>query len=73
MVNLNRKQREALFKVYQRCSLDANADRLQGNLTPLTYRQFRKKVQPMFCGDGGVMIHWCGMWLGIEEDGYTHS
>jgi hypothetical protein len=54
-------------------SLDANADRLQGNLTPLTYRQFRKKVQPMFCGDGGVMIHWCGMWLGIEEDGYTHS
>ena len=20
-----------------------------------------------------VMIHWCGMWLGIETDGYTHS
>jgi hypothetical protein len=73
MVNLNRKQREALFNVYQRCPLDANADRLQGNLTPLTYRQFREKVQPMFCGDGGVMIHWCGMWLGIEKDGYTHS
>jgi hypothetical protein len=30
MVNLNRKQREALFKVYQRCSLDANADRFFG-------------------------------------------
>jgi hypothetical protein len=25
-------------------------------------------------GYGGViMLHWCGMWLGIEPDGYTHS
>ena len=25
-------------------------------------------------GYGGViMLHWCGMWLGIETDGYTHS
>lgn len=73
MINLTRAQREALYRVFNRCPLDANADRLQGNLTPITYRQFRKKVQPMFCGDGGVMIHWCGMWLGIETDGYTHS
>ena len=20
-----------------------------------------------------VMVPWCGMWLGIETDGYTHS
>jgi hypothetical protein len=20
-----------------------------------------------------AMVHWCGMWLGIEQDGYTHS
>ena len=20
-----------------------------------------------------LMIQWCGMWLGIEQDGYTHS
>jgi hypothetical protein len=20
-----------------------------------------------------VMVPWCGMWLGIEPDGYTHS
>jgi hypothetical protein len=24
--------------------------------------------------NGGVIaLRWCGMWLGIEEDGYTHS
>jgi hypothetical protein len=83
MVKLNRKQREALYRVFNRCPLDAdanklhcpsdaNADILGGVLTPLTYRQFRQKVQPML-GGGGVMIHWCGMWLGIETDGYTHS
>lgn len=22
---------------------------------------------------GCIMVQWCGMWLGIEEDGYTHS
>jgi hypothetical protein len=20
-----------------------------------------------------VMVPWCGMWIGIERDGYTHS
>jgi hypothetical protein len=24
-------------------------------------------------GHGCLMLHWCGMWLGIEPDGYTHS
>ena len=22
---------------------------------------------------GALMVPWCGMWLGIETDGYTHS
>jgi hypothetical protein len=22
---------------------------------------------------GCVMVNWCGMWIGIETDGYTHS
>jgi len=36
----------------------------------LTYRQFRRTVEPSFdC----VIVPWCGMWLGIEADGYTHS
>jgi hypothetical protein len=39
--------------------------------TPLTYRQFRKAVI-QFDYDA-VGIQWCGMWLGIEKDGYTHA
>jgi hypothetical protein len=36
----------------------------------MTYRQFRKLAVASFdC----VMVPWCGMWLGIEKDGYTHS
>jgi hypothetical protein len=23
--------------------------------------------------DGAVVVHWCGMWLAIEQDGYVHS
>lgn len=34
------------------------------NASPLmTYEQFF----------GALMVPWCGMWLGIEPDGYTHS
>jgi len=88
MVKTTRKQREALFKVFQRD--------FPGWLTPTTryagdgpcphcgqgqvivkvpslqYRRFRKKVQPFF-GDDCVMVPFAGMWLGIETDGYTHS
>jgi len=38
-----------------------------------TYRTFRKSVQPTFGCDGAVVVPWCGMWLVIERDGYTHS
>jgi hypothetical protein len=33
-------------------------------------RAFRRNVHP---GPGCIMVHWSGMWLGIEPDGYTHS
>ena len=42
----------------------------QQNNQGLTYLQFRRTVQP---GWDCVMVQWSGMWLGIEEDGYTHS
>lgn len=38
----------------------------------IQYRRFRKGVQPYF-GDTCIMIAYAGMWLGIEQDGYTHS
>ena len=58
MVFLNKNQRAALARVWNRDG--------QG----MTYRQFRATVQP---GPGCVLVQWCGMWLGIEPDGYTHS
>lgn len=39
----------------------------------LSYRAFRKLAVPVFGGDGAIAIPWCGMWLCIETDGYTHS
>ncbi len=58
MVVTTRKQREALARKWQQDP--------QG----LTYRQFRATV---LGGWDCIMVRWCGMWLGIEPDGYTHS
>jgi len=61
MTFLTKEQRAALKKVY---------DRNPTEVYPKTYREFRKEIVPvMDC----IMIKWCGMWLGIEKDGYTHS
>lgn len=38
-----------------------------------SYRVLRKAVQPTFGMDGAVVLPWCGMYLCIERDGYTHS
>ena len=57
---ITRQQRVALHRVWMRND--------QGK----SYRQFRKSVTTgvgMHC----VIVRWCGMWLGIEPDGYTHS
>jgi hypothetical protein len=36
----------------------------------MSYLQFRRTVvQAIDC----IVVKWCGMWLGIETDGYTHS
>lgn len=53
-------QQKALFQVWQR---------------PLTQD---KPDWPAFAAGAhlsrdGLMVQWCGMWLGIEPDGYTHS
>ena len=43
----------------------------QWKTSGMTYLQFRRSVVAVF---GKVaMVRWCGMWLGIETDGYTHS
>ena len=62
------EQDEALRRLYQREVAEA-ADVQR----PPIWRDLdhaRECVKP---GYGCVMIQWCGMWLGIEPDGYTHS
>ena len=58
MVYVNKAQRQSLLRKW-----------LQDNQN-LSYLKFRRTVQP---GWDCVMVKWCGMWLGIETDGYTHS
>lgn len=81
MVKLNRAQRKALKRIYDRGPIwisDLDKDYTTGNqynahadhINHLSYREFRRRVKP---GYDCVLIHWCGMWLGIESDGYTHS
>ncbi len=36
----------------------------------MSYLAFRRTV---LGGYDCIMVKWCGMWLGIETDGYTHS
>ena len=58
-MRITKEQQIALKRVYDRSPLD------------LTYLQFRRTAFLAF-GDC-VMVPWCGMILGIERDGYTHS
>ena len=57
-MTLTKLQRKALFRVYNRTD------------KTVAYRQFRRKVEP---GPGCIMVPFCGLYLGIEPDGYCHS
>lgn len=78
MVKTTRAQREALYRKWtemastRRLLEDPRTAMLAIYATP-TYKDFRKTVQPLFGGNGCIMVPWCGMWLGIETDGYCHS
>ena len=59
MTKLTKQQKLAFYRIYSR---DWNK--------PYNYLAFRRTVQQGFdC----IMVPYCGMWLGIEKDGYTHS
>jgi hypothetical protein len=39
-----------------------------------SFEEFLTRISPGGIGsDQYIFLHWCGMWLGIETDGYTHS
>lgn len=61
---ITRKQRIALLRKYAHGGL---ADK------GISYRQFRRSVQPTFGMDNAIVVQWCGMWLAIEADGYVHT
>lgn len=79
MITLTKFQRRALKRVYDRCpiwaktSAETTCDSAYGVGKPLTYREFRSRVQSMLGGQGAVVIHWANMWLAIEPDGHVHS
>lgn len=58
MVKLNKKQAIALHRKWKQDG--------QG----MSYLAFRRTVH---AGWDCVMVHWSGLWLGIELDGYCHS
>jgi len=79
-MTLTRKQREALKRTFDRCPLYTHPKfggvNSAGVVCPgdgwrlMSYREFRGEVK---MGYGCIMVDWCGMTLGIEPDGYTHS
>ena len=58
---LTKEQRKALYRKY-----------LQDPDGAKSYRDFRRRVGIGF-GDEYIIIPWCGMYVGIERDGYAHT
>ncbi|MBP0440457.1 hypothetical protein [Tianweitania sediminis] len=61
MTRTTREQRRAIHRKWRQAD--------QG----LPYRSFRRLAASVPAGDGAIALPWCGMWLCIEADGYTHS
>jgi len=60
---LNKAQQRKLFEIWCRPTSSQT----------LTYLQFRRTVRQGVFLDNVVMVPWCGMWIGIEEDGHAHT
>jgi hypothetical protein len=61
-----RAQREAVFRLY--------CQKFDGTVWMKGYRSFRKQFQwTGVCGDYYLFGPYCGMFVGIERDGYIHS
>lgn len=70
MINLTPEQEQALERLYERSADGAS-----------TFEEFAERAQPMIGwvdwasphGNGCIIVGWCGMFVGIETDGYTHT
>ena len=63
MIDMTVAQRDALERKWQEMD--------EKTRPPL--QRFLDSVKPTFHMDNAVTVFWCGMWLAIETDGYTHS
>jgi hypothetical protein len=61
MTRITKDQARALKRTYDRSPME------------ISYLAFRRGVLPTWGCDNAVIVKWCGMWLCIERDGYTHS
>jgi hypothetical protein len=62
-LKLSKSQQHAVKKLY---------DRLEDNDDRESFLAFRRRVMPGIGGDY-VGVPWCGMYVGIELDGHTHT
>jgi hypothetical protein len=69
---LTKPQRRALKALFDRGPIWETIASAASGCPPMSYRRFRRRVQPEF-GGSAILIHWCGIWVGIEPNGYTHS
>jgi hypothetical protein len=61
------EQKKSLERVFQRTIENENLTEKEVHIKRV---EFLGKVEN--CGEY-IMVPFCGMWLGIEKDGYTHS
>lgn len=62
-MKLTKEQQKALKALWERSQPE--------NRPP--YLHFRRMVYPELGSRDTAMIHWAGMVVGIEPDGYTHT
>jgi len=62
---MNRQQLESLYRVFCRDP--------DGSPSFLHFRRRAELGVACRPDERTYLILWCGMWLGIEPDGYTHS
>lgn len=67
-IETTHEQRTSLFRKWKQAQQPGDTSRGKQ-----TWLEFCATVQPTFGMDGAVCVEWCGMWLAIEKDGYTHS
>jgi hypothetical protein len=65
-MKLTKPQQQSLLRKY----IDGQHE--HGSTRDISYLTFRRSVVGCLM-DNAVVVKWCGMYLAIETDGYTHS